>query len=83
MNMIANKTVSEIHELFTFFYNTDIKSAVGYDNYKIDNIPYIKYIFCLSMLTLSSYLCDGVFTHWKNIFCKSNKYNTKKYLKSI
>lgn len=82
MTNIANKTIQEIYELFKFFeffYNKDIKNIIETNNYRIENIPYIKYIFALSIILLSSYLCDRIFTHWKNIFYKSNKYNTKKY----
>lgn len=49
------------------------------NNSKIENIPYL-YHFIFSFLCISIlYLFDGVYTHWKNIFQKTNKYDTKKY----
>jgi soluble P-type ATPase len=69
--------IKEYSSLIKYLSNTDIYSIIN--NSKIENIPYVYYLsfifLCISLL----YLLDGVYTHWKNTFRKSNKYDTKKY----
>jgi hypothetical protein len=69
--------INEYLLLIKYLSDIDIYSIIN--SSKIENIPYVYHLsfafLCISIL----YLFDGIYTHWKNTFQKSNKYDTKKY----
>lgn len=67
----------EFYSLIQYLSDTDIYSRIN--NSKIENIPYSYYFIFIFLCISILYLSDGIYTHWKNIFHKTNKYDTKKY----
>jgi magnesium-transporting ATPase (P-type) len=75
-----NNIINESSELINYLSNADIYKIIN--DSKFDNTQYISYttfIFCIMFCISFLYLSDGIYTHWKNTFKKTNKYDTKKY----
>ena len=74
----SHHVINEFAQLISYLTNIQVADILQIFEIHV-NTHILILIACCIIFSTVVFLSDGIYTHWENVFHRSNKYNTKKY----